>query len=146
MISPKKLIKMARKWQRMAMISRRGITLPRTIGNADEASLSVVSKGHFAVYTADHRRFVIPLVYLESEIFIELLKMAEEEYGLQRDGPITLPCDSIFMEYAVSLILRNPAKDLERELFMSIAESARCSSSSYIHQKITSHNIQIHGF
>ncbi|XP_074337248.1 auxin-responsive protein SAUR68-like [Apium graveolens] len=137
---------MARKWQRMAMISRRGITLPGTIGNSDEASLSVVSKGHFAVYTADHRRFVIPLGYLESEIFVELLKMAEEEYGLQRDGPITLPCDSVFMEYAVSLILRNPAKNLERELFKSIAEAARCSSSSYVHQKETSRNIQIHSF
>lgn len=138
---------MARKWQRMAMISRRGITLPRTSGStSDEASLSVVSKGHFAVYTTDHRRFVIPLGYLQSEIFIELLKMAEEEYGLQRDGPITLPCDSVFMEYAVSLILKNPAKVLERELFMSIAESARCSSSSYVQQKETSNNILIHGF
>ncbi|XP_063942629.1 auxin-responsive protein SAUR68-like [Daucus carota subsp. sativus] len=137
---------MARKWQRMAMISRRGITLPKTIGNSDGASLSVVSKGHFAVYTADHRRFVIPLVYLESEIFIELLRMAEEEYGLQRDGPITLPCDSVFMEYAVSLILRHPAKDLDRELFLSRAKSACCSSSSYHQQNDTSHNILIHSF
>lgn len=77
MISPKKLIKMARKWQRMAMIRQRGIVLPGIIGNSDEASLSVVSKGHFVVYTADQRRFVIPLVYLKSEIFRELLKMAE---------------------------------------------------------------------
>lgn len=121
MISPKKLIKMVRKWQSMAMIRRSGTSLPKRIGNSDEIYPSSVSKGHFVVYTTDHRRFVIPLAYLASNIFRVLLKMAEEEeYGLQIEGPITLPCDSVFMEY-VSLVLRHPAKDLDMALFMSIA-------------------------
>ncbi|KAK1370400.1 Auxin-responsive protein SAUR66 [Heracleum sosnowskyi] len=145
MISPKKLIKMARKLQSVAMIRRSGIDLPRRVGNLDEIYLPVVSKGHFAVYTTDHRRFVIPLVYLESKIFRVLLKMAEEEYGLQINGPITLPCDSVFLDY-VSLVLRHPAKDLERALFMSISESAHCLQSSYIDQEEISQKNIIHGF
>ncbi|KAL6963635.1 hypothetical protein U1Q18_034642 [Sarracenia purpurea var. burkii] len=71
MISSKKLLKMARKWQKLATISRKRISFPRTKGHFDE--------GHFVVYTADQRRFVIPLAYLNTELFRELLKMAEED-------------------------------------------------------------------
>ncbi|KAL6963634.1 hypothetical protein U1Q18_034641 [Sarracenia purpurea var. burkii] len=78
MISSKKLLKMARKWQKLATISRKRISFPRTKGHFDE--------GHFVVYTADQRRFVIPLAYLNTELFRELLKMAEEEYGLPSHG------------------------------------------------------------
>lgn len=61
-------------------------------------------KGQFVVYS--RRQFVIPL---------ELLKMAEEEYGLRIHGPITLSCDAVFMEYVVSLIQRHPTKDLKKQ-------------------------------
>lgn len=128
------------------MIRQRGLALLRIIGNSNEASLSEVSKGHFVVYTADCKRFVIPLVYLKSEIFGQLLKMAEEEYGMQTNRPITLPCDAVFMEYAISLVLRHPAKDLERELFMSITKSTHSISSSYFQQEETSHKTLIRGF
>lgn len=63
--------------------------------------------------------------------------MAEEEYGLQINKPITLPCDAVSMEYAVSLVLRHPAKDLETTLSMSTAKSAHCISSSYYQQETT---------
>ena len=52
----------------------------------------VADKGHFVVYTTDKRRFVVPLMYLNNEIFRELLKMSEDEFELPNDGPITLPC------------------------------------------------------
>ncbi|KAK2976265.1 hypothetical protein RJ640_026894 [Escallonia rubra] len=136
MMSPKKLIKMARKWQKLAAMSRKRVTLPRTkgSGSSDAASCSTsssVQKGHFVVYSADMRRFVVPLDYLKNAVFRELLKLAEEEYGLQMGGPITVPCDAAFMEYAVSFIRRHPAKDLDKALLMSIT-SGRCSSS-HIH-------------
>ncbi|GMP37367.1 hypothetical protein CsSME_00009077 [Camellia sinensis var. sinensis] len=69
MINSKKLIKMARK-----------ITFSRTTGgvdNAESCNTSTVDKGHFAVYTADQKCFVIPLVYLNNDIFRVLLKMAK---------------------------------------------------------------------
>ena len=136
MINPKKLIKMARKWQKIVAMKRKRISLPRTdqVLDAEGCSTSgVVDKGHFVVYSSDKRRFVIPLVYLNNEIFRELLQMSEEEFGIQSEGPIILPCDSVFMEYVISFIQRGVAKDLERALIMSIALSS-CSASSLILQ------------
>ncbi|WJZ83546.1 hypothetical protein VitviT2T_003217 [Vitis vinifera] len=95
---------------------------------------SVADKGHFVVYSSDRRRFMIPLVYLNNEIFRELFQMSEEEFGIQSDGPIILPCDSVFMDYVISFIQRGIGKDLERALIMSMA-SSNCSSSSYFHQE-----------
>ncbi|KAL6346847.1 hypothetical protein AAG906_002964 [Vitis piasezkii] len=122
MISPKKLIRMARKWQKVAALGRKRISLGR------------INTGHFVVYSSDRRRFVIPLAYLNSEIFRELFQMSEEEFGIQSDGPIILPCDSVFMDYVISFIQRGIGKDLERALIMSMA-SSNCSSSSYFHQE-----------
>ena len=147
MISYEKLIKIAGKWRKLASISRKRITSPRTIGvfDAESSNISTVDKGYFVVYTADQRRFVIPLFYLNNDIFIELLKMAEEEYGLPSDAPITLPCDAVFMEHAVSLIGRQADKDLEKALLLSIT-SGRCLSSSYLHQGQTHQQLPICSF
>ncbi|XP_057517026.1 auxin-responsive protein SAUR64-like [Amaranthus tricolor] len=110
MISTKKLIKMARKWQKLAAASRRRISWSR----------KVAEKGHFVVYTSDSRRFMIPLTYLKSEIFMELFRMSKEEFGVAASGHIMLPCDSSFLEYAISMIQRHVAKDLEMALIMSL--------------------------
>ncbi|GFY89773.1 SAUR-like auxin-responsive protein family [Actinidia rufa] len=131
MISPRKLVKMARKWQKFAATRKKRISFPRhnRDEDADKCSItsSVADKGHFVVYTADQRRFVIPLVYLNNEILRELFRLSEEEFGLPSDGPITLPCDSIFMEYIVSLIQCGVSKDLEKALDMSVSTKL-CSS------------------
>ncbi|CBI37772.3 unnamed protein product, partial [Vitis vinifera] len=96
MISAKKLIKMARKWQKMAAIRRKRISLPRTSR--------------------------------------ELFKMSEEEFGLPSNGPITLPCDAVFIEYIISLVQQSIAKDLEKALLTAIA-TGRCLSTSNICQE-----------
>ncbi|XP_021848517.1 auxin-responsive protein SAUR66-like [Spinacia oleracea] len=135
MISTKKLLKMARKWQKIAAASRKRISWPRPVAD----------KGHFVVYTTDGRRFIIPLAYLKSEIFIELFRIAEEEFGLTSSGPITLPCDSSFMEYAISMIQRRVAEDLEKALIMSLA-SCRYFSVSHEHQDQTNSHLLISSF
>ncbi|KAM0025811.1 putative small auxin-up RNA [Helianthus debilis subsp. tardiflorus] len=110
MLTPKKLVKMARKWRR----------------EAAKGDLTVAHKGHFVVYTADNNRFVIPLHYLNNNIFRELLKMSEDEFGLPTNGPITLPCDSSLMKYIVHVFERALTIELEA-LLVSIAAS-RCNS------------------
>ncbi|XP_052193874.1 auxin-responsive protein SAUR66-like [Diospyros lotus] len=97
---------MARKWKRLAAMNRKRIIFP------------TVTEGHFVVYTTNQRRFVVPLAYLSNGIFRELLRMAEEEYGLPSYGPITLPCDSVLMEYAVSFIRRHA--DSKRQLMVAL--------------------------
>ncbi|MCD7447716.1 hypothetical protein HAX54_033506 [Datura stramonium] len=136
MLSIKKLIKMARKWQKFAATRRKRISLPSNGSDADScctSSSSGVIKGHFVVYTTDRRRFSIPLAFLENEVIRQLLTMSEEEFGLPSGGPITLPCDSIIMDYIISLIKKGvSAGDLNNALLLSI--SSYCSSTYSLHQ------------
>ncbi|WRX30009.1 Small auxin-up RNA - like 10, partial [Theobroma cacao] len=107
MISLKKLIALARRWKKMAVIGRRTISLPRINGKLARA-------GHF-------RRFVVRLAYLYTNIFRELLRLSKEEFGLPRDGPITLPCYAAVLEYVISLIQRHVSEKLEQALFVLLA-------------------------
>ncbi|KAG5574329.1 hypothetical protein H5410_054463 [Solanum commersonii] len=144
MISTKKLIKMARKWQKFAAMQRKRISFPRNGSDADNCSTSsIIEKGHFVVYTADQARFVIPLAYLENEVIRQLLNMSEEEFGLPSGGPITLPCDSAFMNYVISLIKKGVAAgDLHKALLLSIP-SCCCSTSSF-HQETGTQQILVY--
>ena len=128
---------MARKWQKMAALGRKRISLQRINKDVHEDSCStssVVDKGHFVVYSSDRRRFVILLAYLNSEIMRDLFQMSEEEFGIQSAGPIILPCDSVFLDYVISFIQHGVSKELERALIMSVPPS-NCSSSSYFQQE-----------
>ncbi|XP_059311345.1 auxin-responsive protein SAUR68-like [Lycium ferocissimum] len=137
MLSAKKLIKMDRKWQKFAAMQRKRISLPRNgndVDNCSTSSSSIAGKGQFVVYSTDQRRFVIPLAYLENELILQLLNMSEEEFGLPSGGPITLPCDSAFMDYIVSLIKKCATdEDLQKALLLLVSSS--CSSTSSFHQE-----------
>ncbi|CAN1134708.1 Auxin-responsive protein SAUR61 [Linum perenne] len=104
-INPKRLLQIAKKWQTIA--ATRGKTGGRTSYSSVDFDISkfnsspVANRGHFVVYTADFKRFVLPLSYLEHAVFRELFQKSEEEFGVPCDGPIMVPCDSVFMENAV---------------------------------------------
>ncbi|XP_059635716.1 auxin-responsive protein SAUR36-like [Cornus florida] len=66
-------------------------------------------KGHFAVYTKEGRRFVVPLYYLNHPIFRVLLEMAEEEFGLTIHGPLQVPCEEELMENILCLLRKHTA-------------------------------------
>ncbi|CAN1770906.1 Auxin-responsive protein SAUR61 [Linum perenne] len=110
-INPKRLLQIAKKWQTIAATrgktgGRIRITLPKLkILDDHHDDHDEVKKGHFAVYTAVEERkrfrFVLPLSYLEHAVFRELFQKSEEEFGVPCDGPIMVPCDSVFMENAV---------------------------------------------
>nr|XP_009796456.1 PREDICTED: auxin-induced protein 6B-like [Nicotiana sylvestris]XP_016457585.1 PREDICTED: auxin-responsive protein SAUR68-like [Nicotiana tabacum] len=137
MISAKRLIKMAKKWQKFAAMQRKRITFSRSNEHdADSCSTPsvVVDKGHFVVYTADQKRFVVPLAYLQNQVIIQLLNMSEDEFGLPTDGPITLPCDAAFMNYIITLIRKGVAVDLLNALLVSVA-SSRCSSATCLREQ-----------
>ncbi|XP_049402119.1 auxin-responsive protein SAUR68-like [Solanum stenotomum] len=136
-ISATKLVKMARQWQKFAAKQRQRISFPRSNYNDAEScstSSSIVSKGNFVVYTTDQKRFVVPLAYLQHEVIRQLLHMSEEEFGLPCDGPITLPCDALFMNYIVSLIERGVGADLQNALLVSVS-SSQCSSALYLQEQ-----------
>ncbi|KAI5668145.1 hypothetical protein M9H77_18012 [Catharanthus roseus] len=133
MISTRKLIRMARKWQKRAAIGRKRVSLPQNNVNTGTSSSSssssaVTEKGHVVIYTADQNRYSIPIAYLNNYIFRELLRMAEEEFGLPSNGPITIPCEAVFMDYLISLIQRRETAQAENALLTFIS-ACRCSSS-----------------
>lgn len=128
-----KIIKVARSFS-----SR--LYSPKSINAADCFIASLTSnKGHFVVYTTDRRRFTMPLSYLSNNIFLQLFKMSEEEFGLSSNQPITLPCNAEFMDYLVSLIRKGLAKKLEKILIDHIRSN--CIKDVLCIE--TEHNIRI---
>ncbi|XP_047330117.1 auxin-induced protein X15-like [Impatiens glandulifera] len=62
---------------------------------ANRQSLSIVSKGHVAVYVgeSEKKRYVVPVSYLNHPLFQDLLSKAEEEFGFDHPmGGLTIPC------------------------------------------------------
>ncbi|OWM83998.1 hypothetical protein CDL15_Pgr004429 [Punica granatum] len=130
------LVKSGSKWQKKAELGRS----PRIsyLGTEDKLNHdSPAHKGHFVSYTTDDERFTLPLKYLGNEIFQQLLKMSEDEFGLPGDGPIRVPCDAVFMQSVVLLIRRGVTKDLEKALVNSIA-SCHCNLDSVLQQSFIS--------
>ncbi|KAL4332749.1 hypothetical protein GQ457_07G027500 [Hibiscus cannabinus] len=125
MISSKKLVALARKWKTMAGIGRRTISIPSPSNNRK----LVAKAGHFVVYSLDEARFVVPLAYLGTNVFKELFRLSEEEFGLPRDGPITLPCDAAVLEYVISLVQRHDSEMLEKALFVLLG-SHQCYTTT----------------
>ncbi|KAJ4803964.1 hypothetical protein LUZ62_016530 [Rhynchospora pubera] len=122
MLSPKKLIQMAKKWQRMAVLGRRRLTFGRNLSHddADQCTSPRAEKGHFVVYAIDGKRFMIPLEYLNTRLVMQLFQLSEDEFGYTVDGPITLPCEAAFIEYALGLIKRGMSEEVERALLSSV--------------------------
>jgi hypothetical protein len=88
MIHPKRLAQLVRTKGQDNLQRRRSMC----------TTLSVADKEHCAVHTADRRQFEVPLAYLGTTVFGELLKMSKEEFGFTIDGRITLPFDAVVME------------------------------------------------
>jgi hypothetical protein len=131
MVSAKRLAQMARKWQRMAALARKRL-MPTPVKEIDGSSCStssVAGKGHCVVYSAEGRRFEVPLAYLGSTLFGELLSMSQEEFGFAGDdGRITLPCDAAVMEYVMCLLRRNASEEVEAAFLSSMARPCNYGS------------------
>ncbi|XP_062199005.1 auxin-responsive protein SAUR36-like [Phragmites australis] len=118
MISAKRIVQLAKKWQRMAALGRKRLTT-KSSKQAEGCSVVVAGKGHCVMYTADGRRFEVPLVYLSTAVFSELLRMSQEEFEFSSDdGRITLPCDATVMEYVMCFLRRNASEEVFEKAFL----------------------------
>ncbi|KAE8771696.1 auxin-responsive protein SAUR36-like [Hordeum vulgare] len=111
--------------KRLAQLAKRVEALgrKRLTGSAKEdedCCTSSPAKGHCVMYTADGRRFEVPLVYLGTTVFGELLRMSRDEFGSAADGKITLPCDAVVMEYIMCLLRRNASAAVEEAVLSSM--------------------------
>jgi len=73
MIQHKRFDQLARKWQ---WIKGNSFFLTQS-----GAYTRFADKGHCAMYTADDKRFEVPLAYLSTVVFSELLQISKEEFG-----------------------------------------------------------------
>ncbi|KAE8771695.1 Auxin-responsive protein SAUR65 [Hordeum vulgare] len=129
MTPPKKLAQLAKKFQRMLAARASARRQQHASDTADDECCStsssvVADEGHCVVYAADGERFEVPLAYLGTTVFAELLRMSEEEFGFasgSEGGRITLPCDAMVMEYVLCLVRRVASEEVERALLSSIA-------------------------
>ncbi|XP_044984293.1 auxin-responsive protein SAUR36-like [Hordeum vulgare subsp. vulgare] len=127
MIHTKKLAQLAKKCQRM-LAAGAGARRRHASDTADEECCSTVSsmvadEGHCVMYTTDGSRFEVPLAYLGTTVFAELLRMSEEEFGFASGndgGRIMLPCDATVMEYVLCLVRREASEEVERAFLSSI--------------------------
>lgn len=54
-----------------------------------------IPKGCLAIMVGqgeEQQRFVVPVLYFNHPLFMQLLKEAEEEFGFDQKGTITIPC------------------------------------------------------
>ncbi|KAL9258232.1 Auxin-responsive protein SAUR66-like protein [Drosera capensis] len=149
MVSTHTLVRLVRKWQKLVIKSRKRINLPKPTMGSDEEPCTTspkVKKGHFVVYSVDKKRFVIPVAYLQNEIFVKLLEAAEEHFGSLRDGPITLPCSGLLMEYVLCLMQRDGAEAQKKAMIMSMAKGSWLSSSQLPQGQNNMHQMLICSF
>ncbi|XP_004507003.1 auxin-induced protein 6B-like [Cicer arietinum] len=87
-----------------------GFRLPGIIRKASStpnraASKAVdVPKGYLAVYVGEEqKRYVIPVSYLNQQLFQDLLSQAEEEFGYDHPtGGLTIPCTEDVFQHITS--------------------------------------------
>nr|XP_043625809.1 auxin-responsive protein SAUR32-like [Erigeron canadensis] len=73
-----------------------------------------VPKGCLAVKvgeaSGEQQRFVVPVIWFNHPLFMQLLKEAEDEYGFEQKGTITIPCHvKHFLNIISCIMIDNPA-------------------------------------
>ncbi|KAK1325298.1 hypothetical protein QJS10_CPA01g02511 [Acorus calamus] len=78
--------------------------------NQKKEMMKDVPKGCLAIRVGgegeEQQRFVVPVMYFNHPLFMQLLKEAEEEYGFDQKGTITIPCHVEEFRYVRGLIDR----------------------------------------
>ncbi|PQQ14230.1 uncharacterized protein Pyn_06035 [Prunus yedoensis var. nudiflora] len=91
------------KWQVVTLGSR--ANSPRASTRSDRGEGTPrrgedVPEGYLAVYVGPElRRFIIPTSYLSHSLFKVLLEKAEEEFGFDHNGGLTIPCETETFKY-----------------------------------------------
>eukprot|EP01018_Ginkgo_biloba_P020017 Gb_02928 [translate_table: standard] len=145
-----RLRQIVRKWRKLACARKAALALGCKIsarwsrcsyisddecGRSNSGSIPPdVPAGHLAVYVGKQcTRFVIRATYLNHPVFRALLDMAEEEFGYNHQGGLSIPCDELMFEHILRLLGRNDpsARHLNLdELQRNFCNEWHCSSEA----------------
>ncbi|KAL6844639.1 hypothetical protein ACP4OV_025298 [Aristida adscensionis] len=144
MMHSKRLLQLTKIWQHMSALGRRRLMTTGVIKDGNQHCTSIIAgKGHCVVYTADGKRFEVPLVYLSTTVFEELLRMSEDEFGFTSEARITVPCEAAVMEYVMRLLRRKPSEEVERAVLSSVVMPCNYKSNMATVSKGLSESIAI---
>jgi len=128
-----------KRWQALSLNRKVSASSPAVYDSDEECCRSPASpppdvpEGYLAVYVGrERRRFIIPTDYLSRPVFRTLLDQAEEEFGFDHKGGLTIPCDTEIFENLLRALERNESVELlnlnckERD---SPADSAQLGST-----------------
>ncbi|KAL4187639.1 hypothetical protein AMTRI_Chr09g20030 [Amborella trichopoda] len=98
------LRQMLRRWRRKAAEAARVSAFPSGFSGVFSGGIPAdVPAGHLAVQVGS-KRFVVRATHLNHPAFQRLLREAEEEYGYEQQGPLSLPCDERVFEEILLII------------------------------------------
>ncbi|GMH17319.1 hypothetical protein Nepgr_019160 [Nepenthes gracilis] len=78
------------------------------LGSSKKPAMKDIPKGCLAIMVGrqgeEQQRFIVPVLYFNHPLFMGLLKEAEDEYGFDQKGTITIPCRVGDFRYVQGLI------------------------------------------
>lgn len=91
-----------------------------------------VPEGYLAVYVGrERRRFIIPTDYLSRPVFRTLLDRAEEEFGFDHQGGLTIPCEVNVFKQVLRVLGRNDQAGQSLSLDDFYPKERECGSEAY---------------
>ncbi|CAL4886424.1 unnamed protein product [Urochloa decumbens] len=100
---------LARRMRLLPRLRRGGAGGKERLLLEEETAEATTPKGQVAVYVGgaepggESMRYVVPVVYFNHPLFGELLREAEEEFGFEHPGGITIPCAASRFERAAAV-------------------------------------------
>ncbi|XP_057809121.1 protein SMALL AUXIN UP-REGULATED RNA 51-like [Salvia miltiorrhiza] len=123
-----RLRQVVRRWNSNSLMRRAGYT---HFSDSDKPPARRTPPGSVAVYVGPERsRFVVPTRFLNLPVLVSLLNQAEEEFGYQAAGAITLPCEAGFFACIIHLLEKDEKSfhGLELNEFVEMVSATRFQS------------------
>jgi SAUR family protein len=134
------LKQITKRWHALAQNRKVSALAPAFYDSDEECCRTPVSpppdvpEGYLAVYVGrERRRFIIPTDYLSRPVFRTLLDRAEEEFGFDHKGGLTIPCETEVFEHLLRALARNESVE---HLNLYCKERESPTDSVHVHSNL----------
>lgn len=127
-----------KRWHALALNRKVSASSPAFYDSDEEWCRTPVSappdvpEGYLAVYVGrERRRFIIPTDYLSRPVFRTLLDRAEEEFGFDHQGGLTIPCEVNVFKQVLRVLGRNDPAGQSLSLEDFYPKERECGSEAH---------------